>query len=80
MFSDAVEHYKRYKQSNIEGAVVSEGHLKRRRRNLAKDLKRLDDFMVFSGNQEFTTDNCNVALRLYKEHLVSLHKTAPGHC
>ena len=78
LFSDAVEHYKRYKQSNIEGAVVSEGHLKRRRRELAKDLKRLDDFMVFSGNQEFTTDNCNVSLRLYKEHLVSLHKAAPA--
>lgn len=78
LFSNAVEHYKRFRHSNITGSAVSEGQLNRSRRELAKDMKRLDDFMAFSGNQEFTTDNCNVALRLYKEHLVSLHNTAPA--
>jgi integrase len=34
--------------------------------------------MVFSGNQEFTSDNCNVALRLYRKHLLELHKTSPA--
>ena len=78
LFSDAVEHYKRFRQSNSDAAVTSEGQFKRHSRELAKDFKRLGDFISFSGNQEFTTDNCNVALRLYKEHLVAKYKPAPA--
>ncbi len=54
--------------------VTSEGKTKALQRAWNKDLKRLNDFMVFSGNQEFTSDNCNVALRLYRKHLLEQHR------
>ena len=78
LFSDAVERYKRYRYNRIEASAKSEGQLKKLRRELAKDLKRLDDFMLFSGNQEYTSDNGNVSLRRYKEHLVERHKSSPA--
>jgi integrase len=58
--------------------ATSEGKTKALQRAWNKDLKRLNDFIVFSGNQEFTSDNCNVALRLYRKHLLELHKTSPA--
>jgi integrase len=78
LFSNSVERYKDYRSKKIATSVKSEGQLKKLNRELAKDLKRLDDFMTFSGNQEFTSDNCNVALRRYKEHLVERHKASPA--
>jgi integrase len=78
LFSDAAEHYKQYKQQEMQLKVTSEGKTKALQRAWNKDLKRLNDFMVFSGNQEFTSDNCNVALRLYRKHLLELHKTSPA--
>jgi len=78
LFSDAVERYKDHRSNNIGKSLKSEGQLKKRTRELAKDLKRLDDFINFSGNQEFTSDNCNVALRRYKDHLVELHSESPA--
>jgi integrase len=78
LFSDAAEHYKQYKQQEMQLKATSEGKTKALQRAWNKDLKRLNDFMVFSGNQEFTSDNCNVALRLYRKHLLELHKTSPA--
>ena len=78
LFSDAAEHYKQYKQQEMRLKATSEGKTKALQRAWNKDLKRLNDFMVFSGNQEFTSDNCNVALRLYRKHLLEIHKTSPA--
>jgi integrase len=78
LFSDAVDHYKAHRNKNIKVSVKSDGQLLKLNRELSKDLKRLDDFIVFSGNQEFTSDNCNVALRRYKEHLLERHKKSPA--
>jgi integrase len=78
LFSDAAEHYKQHKQQEMQLKATSEGKTKSLQRAWNKDLKRLNDFMVFSGNQEFTSDNCNVALRLYRKHLLELHKTSPA--
>ena len=78
LFSDAAEHYKQYKQQEMRLKATSEGKTKALQRAWNKDLKRLNDFMVFSGNQEFTSDNCNVALRLYRKRLLELHKTSPA--
>ena len=78
LFSDAAEHYKQFKQQEMQLKATSEGKTKALQRAWNKDLKRLNDFMVFSGNQEFTSDNCNVALRLYRKHLLELHKTSPA--
>ena len=78
LFSDAADHYKQHKQQELLLKVTSEGKAKTLQRAWDKDLKRLNDFMVFSGNQEFTSDNCNVALRLYRKHLLQLHKTSPA--
>ena len=78
LFSDAVDRYKVYRNKKITTSVKSEGQLKKLNRELAKDLKRLNDFITFSGNQEFTSDNCNVALRRYKDRLVKRHKSSPA--
>ena len=78
LFSDAVDRYTAFRNKKITTYVKSEGQLKKLNRELAKDLKRLNDFITFSGNQEFTSDNCNVALRRYKDHLVERHKYSPA--
>ena len=78
LFSDAAAHYKQHKQQEMQLKATSEGKTKALQRAWNKDLKRLNDFMVFSGNQEFTSDNCNVALRLYRKHLLELHKASPA--
>ena len=78
LFSDAVNRYTAYRNKKVTTSVKSEGQLKKLNRELAKDLKRLNDFITFSGNQEFTSDNCNVALRRYKDHLVERHKSSPA--
>ena len=78
LFSDAVDRYKVYRNKKITTSVKSEGQLKKLNRELAKDLKRLNDFITFSGNQEFTSDNCNVALRRFKDDLVKRHKSSPA--
>ena len=44
LFSDAVERYKDYRSNKIATSLKSEGQLKKRNRELAKDLKRLEDF------------------------------------
>ena len=78
LFSDAAEHYKQFKQQEMQLKATSEGKTKALQRAWNKDLKRLNDFIVFSGNQEFTSDNCNVALRLYRKHLLELHEASPA--
>jgi len=78
LFSDAVNRYTAYRNKKVTTSVKSEGQLKKLNRELAKDLKRLNDFITFSGNQEFTSDNCNVALRRYKDRLVEHHKSSPA--
>jgi integrase len=78
LFSDAVDRYTAFRNKKITTYVKSEGQLKKLNRELAKDLKRLNDFITFSGNQEFTSDNCNVALRRYKDRLVKRHKSSPA--
>lgn len=78
LFSDAAEHYKKFKQQEMQLKATSEGKIKALQRAWNKDLKRLNNFMTFSGNQEFTSDNCNVALRLYRKQLLETHKTSPA--
>ena len=78
LFSDAVDRYTAFRNKKITTSVKSEGQLKKLNRELAKDLKRLNDFIIFSGNQEFTSDNCNVALRRYKDRLVEHPKSSPA--
>ena len=78
LFSDAAEHYKQHKEQEMRLKATSEGKTKQLQRAWSKDLKRLNDFMAFSGNQEFTSDNCNVALRLYRKHLLEKHQSSPA--
>ncbi len=78
LFSDAAEHYKRHKQQAMQLKATSEAKTKQLQRAWSKELKRLNDFVAFTGNREFTSDNCNVALRLYRKHLLKLHKTSPA--
>ena len=78
LFSDAAEHYKQHKQQEIRLKTTSEAKTKQLQRAWTKESKRLNDFIAFSGNQEFTTDNCNIALRLYRKHLLEKHPSSPA--
>jgi len=48
----------------------------RKKREWLKDVKRLKDFLDFSGNQEFTQENVNEGLRLYRNHLTTVYPNA----
>jgi len=78
LFSDAAEHYKRHKEQEMRLKATSEGKTKQLQRAWTRELKRLNDFIAYSGNQEFTSDNCNIALRLYRVHLLEKHKSSPA--
>lgn len=75
LFSHAVEAYTVFRLARIEDTAVSEPQRRRMYRDWKKDATRLNDFMVFSGNQEFTTENCNTCLTRYRKHLVSTSNT-----
>lgn len=78
LFSDAAEHYKRHKEQEMRLKATSEGKTKQLQRAWTRELKRLNDFIAYSGNQEFTSDNCNIALRLYRQHLLEKHQSSPA--
>lgn len=71
LFSDAIERYERYRTEQIRLNSQTDVQRKRDERAYRKDLKRLSNFMEFAGNQEFTSDNCNVTLRGYREVLMT---------
>jgi hypothetical protein len=71
LFSDAIDYYKAYKDTEINKLTGTAAEKYRKRRELKKDCKRLDDFLEFTGNQEFTQDNANEELRRYRNHLVN---------
>jgi hypothetical protein len=75
LFSHAVEAYTAFRLARIENTAVSETQRRRMHRDWKKDAARLNDFMVFSGNQEFTTENCNTCLTRYRKHLVNTSNT-----
>ena len=78
LFSDAIERYKQYRTDHIRLNSQTEVQLRRNERAYLKDLKRLSDFMEFAGNQEFTSDNCNVSLRGYREVLLKKYPETPS--
>ena len=78
LFSDAIERYKEYRSEQIRLNSQTEAQRKRDERAYLKDLKRLSDFMEFAGNQEFTSDNCNIALRGYREELLQKYPDTPS--
>jgi len=78
LFSDAIERYKQYRIDHIRLNSQTEVQLRRNERAYLKDLKRLSDFMEFAGNQEFTSDNCNVSLRGYREVLLKKYPSTPS--
>ena len=70
LFSDAIDYYKAYKESEINKLAGTGVERERKRREFKKDCKRLEGFLDFTGNQEFTQDNANEELRRYRNHLV----------
>ena len=78
LFSDAIENYKQYRTDQIRLNSQTDVQRKRDERAYLKDLKRLSDFMEFAGNQEFTSDNCNVSLRGFREVLMQKYPDTPS--
>ena len=78
LFSDAIENYKQYRTDQIRLNSQTDVQRKRDERAYLKDLKRLSDFMEFAGNQEFTSDYCNVSLRGYREVLLKKYPDTPS--
>ena len=76
LFSDAIDYYKAYKQSEINKLAGTGVEKARKSREFKKDCKRLEGFLDFTGNQEFTQDNANEELRRYRNHLVNHHDNA----
>lgn len=70
LFSDAIDRYKEAKEREKRQNSQTDTQLNRQLRMLEKEFRRLDDFVAFTGNKEFTSDNCNVSLRLYKDELM----------
>ena len=78
LFSDAIERYKQYRAEQIRLNSQTDVQRKRDERAYLKDLKRLSDFLEFAGNQEFTSDTCNVSLRGYREVLLKKYPDTPS--
>ncbi|HAK50785.1 MAG TPA: hypothetical protein DCM54_02615 [Gammaproteobacteria bacterium] len=76
LFSDAVDHYKAYKEKQLNEHSGTEVERNRKKREWLKDVKRLSDFLDFCGNQEFTQENVNEGLRLYRNHLTTVYPNA----
>ena len=70
LFSDAIDRYKTSKEREKRQRSQTDVQLQRQLRMLQKDFRRLDDFLAFTGNKEFTSDNCSVSLRRYKDELL----------
>ena len=70
ILSHAIERYKEAKEREKRQNSQTDAQLNRQLRMLKKEFRRLDDFVAFTGNKEFTSDNCNVSLRLYKDELM----------
>lgn len=70
LYSHAIERYKEAKDREKRQNSQTDAQLNRQLRMLKKEFRRLDDFVAFTGNKEFTSDNCNVSLRLYKDELM----------
>lgn len=70
LFSDAIDRYKEAKEREKRQRSQTDVQLQRQLRMLRKDFRRLDDFLAFTGNKEFTSDNCSVSLRRYKDDLL----------
>ena len=75
LFSHAFDAYKAHRVKKIERQAVSEPQIRRLLRGWKKDEARLDDFLSFAGNQEFTTESCNVYLSRYRKHLINIHSS-----
>ena len=78
LFSDAVERYKQYRTEQIRLNSQTDVQRKRSERAYLKDVKRLSDFIEFAGNQEFTSDSCNISLRGYRELLMKKYPDTPS--
>jgi integrase len=78
LFSDAIDYYKAFKESEINKLAGTGVERERKRREFKKDCKRLDGFLDFTGNQEFTQDNANEELRRYRNHLINHELKKPS--
>jgi integrase len=78
LFSDAIDYYKAFKESEINKLGGTGVEKERKRREFKKDCKRLDGFLDFTGNQEFTQDNANEELRRYRNHLINHELKKPS--
>jgi integrase len=76
LFSDAIDYYKAHKEKQLNELSGTEVERNRKKREWLKDLKRLDKFLEFTGNQEFTQDNVNENLRLFRNHLTTVYPNA----
>ena len=75
LLSHAVEAYAAFRLARIENGAVRELQRRPMSRDWKKDAARLNDFMVSSVDQEFTTENCNTCLTRYRKHLMATCKT-----
>ena len=74
LYSEVFEAYKAHRRTGIERESATSYEASRKLRELKKDIRRLDDFYHFTGNQEFTTENCNNDLHRYRRHLLDQYE------
>ena len=70
LYSQVFEAYKENRRERIAQNSSTLYEEERKLRELKKDIRRLDDFYAFVGNQEFSTENCNEDLHRYRRHLL----------
>ena len=70
LYSDVFEAYKTHRHERIKQSSATPYEEARKLRELKKDIRRLDDFYDFVGNQEFNTENCNEDLHRYRRYLM----------
>lgn len=71
LFTDAADYYQTFRKNQVDRLDGTEAEKQRKRVQLTKDFKRVDDFISWAGNQEFNQTNVNEALRGYRNHLVA---------
>jgi len=74
LYSEVFEAYKANRRTRIERESATSYEAGRKLQELKKDIRRLDDFYYFAGNQEFTTENCNNDLHRYRRHLLDQYE------
>ena len=74
VFTYAINAYKDHRKKEIHRAAQSDAELNRKLYEFKKDEKRLEHFLDYTGNQEFTTAQCSRELKRYKLHLLDQYE------